>query len=246
MNDDLVFSMMKIFHRKERIAMNTTPQNNQSLGPQTSQPRGAQLSVPGRSGLAIASLVLGIIAIITSLLPIVNNLSFLLAILGVIFGIIGLVGISRGKKRGKGMAIAVLIINVVSFVLVLGSQTLYGQAINGATSQASQSVEQSATSETETASSSDSSSSEGYTISGEQFSEDDYGVRYIEATLTNSSDKDYEYVQVGYSLYDASGNKVGDAFANTSGLAPGKSWKLQALVTDETAESFELNDVTMW
>ena len=40
-----------------------------------------------RSAMAVASLVLGIVALVTSILPIINNLSFLLAILGIVFAI---------------------------------------------------------------------------------------------------------------------------------------------------------------
>lgn len=46
-----------------------------------------------KSGMAIAGFVLGIIALLTSLVPIVNNFSFFLAILGIIFTIVGLIGI---------------------------------------------------------------------------------------------------------------------------------------------------------
>ena len=58
-----------------------------------------------RSAMAVASLVLGIVALVTSILPIINNLSFLLAILGIVFAIVGLVGISKGKKSGKGLGV---------------------------------------------------------------------------------------------------------------------------------------------
>ncbi|MFR5093355.1 MAG: DUF4190 domain-containing protein [Adlercreutzia equolifaciens] len=71
-----------------------------------------------RSAMAVASLVLGIVALVTSILPIINNLSFLLAILGIVFAIIGLVGISKGKKSGKGLGIAGLVLSVIAFILV--------------------------------------------------------------------------------------------------------------------------------
>lgn len=58
---------------------------------------------PAKSGMAIAGFVLGLIAILTSFLPIINNLSFLLAILGLVFGTIGFVGITKGKKSGRGI-----------------------------------------------------------------------------------------------------------------------------------------------
>ena len=69
--------------------------------------------------MAVASLVLGIVALVTSILPIINNLSFLLAILGIVFAIVGLVGISKGKKSGKGLGVAGLVLSVIAFILVL-------------------------------------------------------------------------------------------------------------------------------
>ena len=61
-----------------------------------------------KSIAAIIALVLGILALITSFLPIINNGSFILALIGIILAIIGLVGTVRGKKSGKGIAIAAL------------------------------------------------------------------------------------------------------------------------------------------
>lgn len=89
---------------------------------------------PSKSAMAITALVLGIIALITSFLPIINNLSFVLVILGVVFSIVGLVGISRGKKSGKGIAIAALVICVLSGVIVLATQSMYSAALDQATS----------------------------------------------------------------------------------------------------------------
>lgn len=87
---------------------------------------------PSKSGMAIAGFVLGIIALLTSFLPIINNLSFVLAVLGLVFGIIGFVGISKGKKSGKGMAIAAIVICVISGAVVLATQSAYSDALNGA------------------------------------------------------------------------------------------------------------------
>ena len=49
-----------------------------------------------KSGFATAGLVLGIIGICTSIIPIINNLSFILGIIGAIFAIISLI-----KKQVK-------------------------------------------------------------------------------------------------------------------------------------------------
>lgn len=87
--------------------------NNQNGNPQHPQPAQQMPPIPqSKSGMAIAGFVLGIIALLTSFLPIINNFSFFLAILGMIFGIVGMVGISKGKKSGKGLAIAAIVICV--------------------------------------------------------------------------------------------------------------------------------------
>ena len=103
--------------------------NNQNWNPQHPQPAQKMLPIPqSKSGMAIAGFVLGIIALLTSFLPIINNLSFFLAILGLIFGIVGMVGISKGKKSGKGLAIASIVICVVSGAVVLGTQSMYSES----------------------------------------------------------------------------------------------------------------------
>lgn len=85
-----------------------------------------------RSGIAIAGLVLGIIALLTSLLPIINNVSFFMALVGAVLAIAGLVSCLRGKRAGKGLAIAAIVVNIVSVAAVLGSQSMYSAAIDDA------------------------------------------------------------------------------------------------------------------
>ena len=82
------------------------------------------------SAAAIVGLVLGILAIVTSWIPIVNNLSFILGIIGLVFAIVGVVGTVRGKKGGKGLAIAALVVNVLSLVIVLGLQSAWSTALS--------------------------------------------------------------------------------------------------------------------
>ena len=84
------------------------------------------------SGMAIAALVLGIVALLSSVIPIVNNASFILGVIGLIFGILGLVAIARGRKGGKGVAIAGLVLNIVACVLVLATQGCYSAALDKA------------------------------------------------------------------------------------------------------------------
>lgn len=78
------------------------------------QPAPAQ---PGK-GFGIASMVLGIIALLVTLLscclPFLLILSGLLGLLSIVFGIIAI-----AKKRGKGMGIAGLICSVVGLLLAI-------------------------------------------------------------------------------------------------------------------------------
>lgn len=127
--------------------------NNQNGNPQHPQPAQQMPPIPqSKSGMAIAGFVLGIIALLTSFLPIINNFSFFLAILGMI-------GILKGKKSGKGLAIAAIVICVVSGVVVLGTQSMYSAALDSATSSATTtSTSTSSVTNTESTSASDSAS----------------------------------------------------------------------------------------
>ena len=82
------------------------------------------------SGLAIAGLVLGIIAMLGSFIPIINNISFIIAIVGGILAIVALVGAVKGKNGGKGMAIAGVVLAVVSIMLVLITQSAFKSALD--------------------------------------------------------------------------------------------------------------------
>lgn len=84
------------------------------------------------SAMAITGLVIGIIALLTSFIPIVNNISFFLAILAAIFAIVGLVSAVRGTRAGKGLAIAALAISIVAGAIVLVTQAAYSAALNDA------------------------------------------------------------------------------------------------------------------
>lgn len=81
---------------------------------------------------SIVALVLGILALIVSWVPIVNNFAFVVGTIGVVFAIVGAIGVFRGKRVGKALAIAALAVNIVSIVVVLGTQSMYSAAIDDA------------------------------------------------------------------------------------------------------------------
>lgn len=203
-----------------------------------SMPRNSQPSMPvSRSGMAVTGLVLGIIAMATSFIPIVNNLSFILAGLGVVFAIAGVVATRRGKKRGKGMAIASVVLNVLALVIVLATQSMFGAALDEATVSTDDVAGASVEDAVEAA------SEEKYTIEGEAMTANEFSTT-ISGTLTNNTDKNISYLQLSYTLYDADGAQLGSAFANVSNLEAGGVWKFEAVSTESDAATYKLAEVT--
>ena len=52
------------------------------------------------------------------------------------------------------------------------------------------------------------------------------------------------YIEVTFTLYDADGNNIGTALANTNNLKDGGTWKFEAIVLEDDVASFELNEIT--
>ena len=75
-------------------------------------------------GLAVASLVLGIVALVLCWIPIINFMSFVLGILALIFGIIAAV-----KNAGRGLGIAGLIIGILAMVFAHNINAAAAKAI---------------------------------------------------------------------------------------------------------------------
>ena len=199
------------------------------------------------SGMAIAGLVLGILAAVSSWIPIINNFSFILAVIGLVFAIVGVVGTVRGKKAGKGIAIAALAINLVAAGIVLAMQSAMSAAIDDATSGlvSTEDVTVQQQEGTDTDAGAESADQQAYAIADVQMTGDDYSVT-ISGTFTNNSDAEVSYVQVSYRLLDAEGAQIGTAYANTNNLPAGGTWKFEAMGFEplSSVASYELADVT--
>ena len=100
--------------------------------------------------LGILAIIFGALALLGSWMPIINNFSFILAILALIFGLIGFL---VNRKRQKTLAIIGTVLSIVSIAIVLGTQAMYAKSLD----KLSKDIEQSVTS---TSSSSDSSQKE--------------------------------------------------------------------------------------
>src|SRR5688500_14478532 len=89
------------------------PAPYQSYGPPPAPP------VDQGSGLAIASMVLGIIGLLLSWVPIVNNVAAIIAVVGLGLGIPALIRVRRRTHSGAGMAIAGLVTSGLALVIVI-------------------------------------------------------------------------------------------------------------------------------
>ncbi len=81
--------------------------------------------VPGRSlptGMAVASLILGILGILTAFFL----LGGLLGLVAVILGVLALGKIKRGEADGRGMAIGGIVTGAIALVLTIGFLAIVG------------------------------------------------------------------------------------------------------------------------
>lgn len=77
-----------------------------------------------KSSLCTAGLVLGIIGVCTSFIPIINNLSFFMGVLAVIFGLISI------KKASKGKMIATVILGILAVIITFNSQKAVSDSLD--------------------------------------------------------------------------------------------------------------------
>lgn len=77
-----------------------------------------------RNGMGITALVLGIVGVVLGLLIILFWMSWLPALLAVVFGSVGLSQARRGRATNKGMALAGVILGVVGLLAAAGGAVL--------------------------------------------------------------------------------------------------------------------------
>ena len=79
-----------------------------------------------RKVLGILAIIFGGLALLGSWMPIINNFSFILAILALIFG---LIGFAVNRKRPKTLSIIGTVLAVVSIAIVLVTQAMYAKSL---------------------------------------------------------------------------------------------------------------------
>lgn len=100
--------------------------------------------------MGIAALVLGIIALLGSWIPILNNLSAIIAVVGLVFGLLAIRSTRpAGKKSGRGLSIAGTVICALAFAIVLFTQYVFSSALNKASESLKESAPAAATTTTQ-------------------------------------------------------------------------------------------------
>ncbi len=178
-----------------------------------------------RSGFAIAALVLGIVAAATSFMPIINNASFFIALIGLILAIVAIAGIRKGKNSGKGLAVAGLVLSIAAGLLVLGTQAFYSAVLNEAVDQSTQQLNKMTGDATDDILGVDVE----VTIGDYSINKDQYGLvkSDLPVTVTNLLNEPSSF-WINIEAVDANGSRINDDTVIINDLGAGQSTKLDA------------------
>lgn len=145
----------------------------------------------------------------------------------------------EGKKPiGKIILIVVVVLVVIGAVGAMGGK---GSSGGGDTQQASSQGQAATAGQQEAA-----PEPEPFTITDETLNTENPYSATITGTLTNNTGSEKSYVSVEYVIYDADGAQIGNAYANTTNLKAGGTWKFEAgtLKAPEEIGSWERVEVT--
>lgn len=178
-----------------------------------------------RSGFAIAALVLGIVAAATSFMPIINNASFFIALIGLILAIVAIAGIRKGKNSGKGLAVAGLVLSIVAGLLVLGTQAFYSAVLDEAVDQSTQQLNKMTGDATDDILGVDVE----VTIGDYSINKDQYGLvkSDLPVTVKNLLNEPSSF-WINIEAVDANGSRINDDTVIINDLGAGQSTKLDA------------------
>lgn len=178
-----------------------------------------------RSGFAIAALVLGIVAAATSFMPIINNASFFIALIGFVLAIVAIAGIRKGRNSGKGLAVAGLVLSIVAGLLVLGTQAFYSAVLDEAVDQSTQQFNKMTGDATDDILGVDVE----VTIGDYSISKDQYGLVKSDLPVTvKNLLKEPSSFWINIEAVDANGSRINDDTVIINDLGAGQSTKLDA------------------
>lgn len=196
-----------------------------------------------KSGIATAGLVLGIIGVCTSFIPIVNNLSFVMGILAIIFGIVAI------KKAGKVKVIATIILGVLAIYLTYTAQQALVDGINDAFNEFNQEMDAITGNSTEEVLKNNVDVTFGkFEVSGDEYFTD----TKLEVTVKNKSSEKKSF-SIHIEAVDEDGTRIDEDYVYVNDLGAEQSQKFEAfnLVTSDKVNSlkkatFKVVEVSMY
>lgn len=180
-----------------------------------------------RSGFATAALVLGIIAVVLSFIPIINNGAFVIGVLAVIFGVIPLV-----KRRRVAISIIAIVLGILSVVITLSMQKSIGDALDKVDKDMTTSIDNSTGKNTDDILKND----VGVAIGKFTVTADEYGTqssKLVVAVTNKTNEKQSFSIQI--EAVDADGKRLTDDTVYANDLNAGQSQDLDAftLIQDD-------------
>ena len=163
-----------------------------------------------KSGLCTAGLVLGIIGVFKLFIPIINNLSFFMGVIAIIFGLVSI------KKASKGKMIATVILGIIAIVITLSVQKAASDTLDAV----SDSLNTATGANTEEVL----SNYVNVELGNFEVTEGEYGMTETNMTVkvTNKSN-DTKSFSIQVEAIDNNGNRINQDYIYANNLAAGQS-----------------------
>lgn len=184
-----------------------------------------------KSGLCTVGLVLGIVGVCTSFIPIINNLSFFMGILAVIFGLVSI------KKASKGKMVATVVLGIIAIVITLGAQKTASDALDAV----SNSLDTATGSNTEEVL----ANSVNVELGDFEVTEGEYGLNETKMTVkvTNKTNETKSFT-IQVEATDAEGNRINQDYIYANNLTAGQSQKFDIFQYVESDKIDAMKDAT--
>ena len=137
------------------------------------------------------------------------------------------------KKVLKGVLIAFGVILLVGMVGCVASVALVGTAVDETITEMEQEIEENNATYDELV-----QAIEWNTVT------DEFGLTTVTGVLTNTTDKEIDYIEVEYKLVK-DGITVENSFTNATDIQPGESVKIEIFTTEEF-DNFEVKGTDIW
>ena len=181
-----------------------------------------------KSSLCTVGLVLGIIGVCTSLIPIINNLSFFLGIIAVIFGLVSI------KKASKGKMIVTVILGILAIIITLSAQ----QSLSDSLDALSEDLDTASGENTEQVLAND----VDVVLGDFEATTDEYGLTDTNLTVkvTNKTNETKSF-SIQVEAVDENGNRINQDYVYANNLKAGQSqnFDIFQLVSSDEVEAMK-------